>query len=193
MTRRQYIVRGSIAAGVAAAAWLLFFVLPRWTSPQPEQSPSAEAATVEGGRRINASLFYVAEDGLRLVPVSREVPYQPDATEQARALIQAQLEPVAAPYVSAVPAGTTLRTLFITEDGEAFVDLSREVAVNHPGGSLDEIFTVYALVNALTANIPAVTAVQILVDGKEVDTLAGHIDLRHPLRRGAEPAPTADQ
>ena len=59
MTRRQSIVRGSIAAGVAAAAWLLFFVLPRWTSPQPAQSPSAEAAAVEGGRRINASLFYV--------------------------------------------------------------------------------------------------------------------------------------
>jgi hypothetical protein len=28
-----------------------------------------------------------------------------------------------------------------------------------------------------------VSAVQILVDGKAVDTLAGHIDLRHPLER----------
>ena len=32
-------------------------------------------------------------------------------------------------------------------------------------------------------NLPAVTGVQILIDGKEVDTLAGHVDLRRPLRR----------
>ena len=115
MTRRQYIVRGSIAGGAIVLAWLLFFALPRWTSPNPTHAPSAAAATPEGSRRINASLFYVAEDGLRLVAVSREVPYQPDPTEQARALIQAQLEPIAPPFFSAVPAGTTLRTLFITE------------------------------------------------------------------------------
>ena len=39
----------------------------------------------------------------------------------------------------------------------------------------------YALVNALTTNLPEVTAVQILVGGQEVDTLAGHVDLRRPL------------
>jgi hypothetical protein len=42
---------------------------------------------------------------------------------------------------------------------------------------------VYTIVNALTSNLPAVTAVQILVDGKEVDTLAGHVDLRRPLAK----------
>ena len=63
-------------------------------------------------------------------------------------------------------------------------------AVTHPfpvfrrnGGTLDEILSVYTIVDALTENLPAVTAVQILVDGKEVDTLAGHVDLRAPLAR----------
>ena len=37
------------------------------------------------------------------------------------------------------------------------------------------------LVSALVTNLPAITGVQILVDGKEVDTLAGHVDLRQPL------------
>ena len=32
-------------------------------------------------------------------------------------------------------------------------------------------------------NLPAITRVQILIDGKEVDTLAGHVDLRHPLHK----------
>ena len=38
----------------------------------------------------------------------------------------------------------------------------------------------------LTVNLPAITHVQILVDGKEVDTLAGHVDLRHPLAKSLE-------
>ena len=44
----------------------------------------------------------------------------------------------------------------------------------------------YSIVNALTVNLPAIQRVQILVDGKEVDTLAGHVDLRHPLAKSLE-------
>ena len=46
-----------------------------------------------------------------------------------------------------------------------------------------ELLTVYAIVNAVTANLPGVQRVQILVDGREVDTIAGHIDVRRPLER----------
>ena len=89
----------------------------------------------------------------------------------------------AAPLISPIPAGTTLRALYLTASGGAFVDLSPEVVTAHPGGSLDELLTIYAIVNALTMNLPAVTSVQVLVDGKEVDTLAGHVDLRRPLTK----------
>jgi spore germination protein GerM len=88
--------------------------------------------------------------------------------------------------VSAIPPETKLREVFVTERGDAFVDLTSEVATKHSGGSLDEIFTVYGIVNALTVNLPAIKRVQILVDGKEVDTLAGHVDLRHPLAKNLE-------
>jgi hypothetical protein len=112
---------------------------------------------------------------------------------QAREIVGAQLAPVAEPLVSAIPAGTTLKALFLTPAGEAFVDLSGAVMLTHPGGSINEMLTVYALVDALTVNLPAITAVQVLVDGKEVETLAGHLDLRRPLARNmewvAEPAP----
>jgi len=84
---------------------------------------------------------------------------------------------------SAIPAGTTVRTVFLTDRGEAYIDLSRDFVAGHTGGSLNEALAVYALVNAMTANLPDVSAVQILIDGQEVDTLAGHLDLRHPLRR----------
>ena len=86
-------------------------------------------------------------------------------------------------HVSAIPAGTKLRTVFFTKAGEIYVDLSADVQTNHPGGTTNETLTVYALVSALTSNLPAVTSVQILVDGKEVDTLAGHLDLRRPIEQ----------
>jgi spore germination protein GerM len=130
-------------------------------------------------------MFYVGEDGMALVPAQREVPFGASVAEQARAIIEAQLAP-AAPHVSAIPPGVKLRDVFVTERGDAFIDLSTEITANHAGGSLGEIFTVYSLVNALTVNLPAITRVQILVDGKEVDTLAGHVDLRHPLAKSLE-------
>ena len=61
--------------------------------------------------------------------------------------------------------------------------MSADARSRHTGGALDELFTIYAIVNALTVNLPAITRVQILIDGHEVDTLAGHVDLRHPLQK----------
>jgi spore germination protein GerM len=118
-----------------------------------------------------------------LTSVERDVPYGEGTIEQAKAIINAQIAPATEPLVSPVPAGTTLRALFVTPKGEAYVDLSGELAAAHPGGSLNELLTVYALVDALTVNLPAISTVQVLIDGKEVETLAGHVDLRRPLAK----------
>ena len=76
-----------------------------------------------------------------------------------------------------------VKAVYVTPDGVAFVDLSHEIVAGHPGGSLEETLTVFTIVNALTVNLPGISAVQILVDGQEVDTIAGHLDLRHPLAK----------
>lgn len=167
-----------------AGGWALYDVLPGWRGPTPAEGPAAgpESATPAESRRIHATLFFVAPDGSHLVAVDREVPYGDGPVAQAERILEAQLGPPPAPYLPPAPPGTRLRAVFATARGEAFVDLSGAIRSAHPGGSLAELLTVYAIVNALTANLPAVTAVQLLVDGQEVDTLAGHVDLRHPLR-----------
>jgi hypothetical protein len=177
------------AAAIAAMAilvWALFVALPRRytapaTAPGAAAAASAPGAPAPAGRKIKAHLFYVGDDGTRLVSVERDVPFGEGTVQQAKEIVAAQIAPVDTPLLSAVPPGTTLRALFITATGDAYVDLSREVSTAHPGGSVDELLTVYTIVNALTANLPAVSGVQLLVDGKEVDTLAGHVDLRRPL------------
>ena len=188
MTRRQGAIAALAIFGLIAG-WLLFVGLPRWygarQAPGAAAAGAAPAAPAAAVRKITATLFYVSEDGMSLTQVQREVPFGATAAEQARAIVEAQLAP-APPLVSAVPPDVKVRDVFITERGDAFVDLSGEITAKHPGGSLDEIFTVYTIVNALTVNLPAITRVQILVDGKEVDTLAGHVDLRHPLTKSLD-------
>ncbi len=187
MTRRHAAIAFVVVFGVVAG-WTLFVGLPRWYAARHPQgtaaagtAASAPAAPV---RKITATLFYMTDDGMALVPAQREVPFSETVPEQARAIVEAQL--ATGPQLSAIPPGVTLRDVFVTERGDAFVDLSSEITTKHPGGSLDEIFTVYTLVNALTVNLPAITRVQILVEGKEVDTLAGHVDLRHPLAKSLD-------
>jgi hypothetical protein len=168
---------------------------PSSVAPAATTPVSAPAAAPAGaGRTIKARLFYVSDDGTRLTSVEREVPFA-EGPEQAREIINAQIAPVgalgaaAAPggavgtLVSAVPAGTALRAVYITGRGDAYVDLSSEAVTAHPGGTLNELLTIYTIVNALTINLPAVQSVQILIDGKEVATLAGHVDLRQPLAK----------
>lgn len=178
-----------VIAVAALIGWGLFVGLPRWYAPPATAVVSREAAPVaaaDPARKIKARLFFVSEDGLRLTPVERDVPYADEPNEQARAIIEAQLAPPGDGLVSAIPDGTELHALFITSQGDAFVDLSAQAAAAHPGGSLNELLTVYTIVHALTYNLPAVARVQLLIDGREVDTLAGHVDLRRPLTKNLE-------
>jgi spore germination protein GerM len=181
--KRRPVVLAGLVAGIAAMASLLYVALPRLYQPVQPAGAGAPAAPAGPERKISATLFFVSDDGLSLVAVKRDVPFGEPVGEQARHIVEAQLTQPQAPLVSAIPSGTTLRSVFVSERGEAFVDLSADVTAKHTGGALDELFTVYTIVNALTENLPAVTRVQILVDGKEVDTLAGHVDLRHPLQK----------
>jgi spore germination protein GerM len=184
--RRLVVIAALLSVVAAAGLFATFMWTTRWSSRTTTATAAAApppAAPAAPGRKIKARLFYLAEDGTRLTSVERDITFGASPVEQAREIISAQIAPVVEPLVSAVPPGTTLRAVFITEAGEAYVDLSRDVVASHPGGTINELLSVYTLVNALTENLPAVTAVQVLVDGKEVETLAGHIDLRRPLAK----------
>ena len=173
----------TLAALLGAGLVMLLVLGPRWLATVPEDAAAPGATPAADARKIRARLFYVDEQGTQLKGIEQEVLYGESTAEQARRIIEAQIAPAPAPQVSAIPAGTKLRTVFFTKSGEIYVDLSAEVQANHPGGTTNETLTVYSLVSALTANLPAVTGVQILVEGKEVDTLAGHLDLRRPIEQ----------
>ena len=184
MTRKHWLQAGGIVIVFAVAVWGSSQLLERMVSPVPPQTtapaPAAPAANVP---HIIATLYYGTWDGQALAGVKREVPLGDGPRAQGRQILQSELEAAPAPYLSLIPAGTMLRAFYITDRGDAFVDLSPEVSTMHPGGSTNELLTVYAIVNAVTANLSSVQRVQILIGGKQADTLAGHVDLRRPFER----------
>jgi germination protein M len=198
MTRERWLY-GGLGAVSLVGIWVLFVGLPRWYPPAGTETTAAPSTAAVPGddALVNATLFYISDDGMRLVGFERPLERDADPAAQARIILEAQLTEPPTPLLSPIPLGTELRAFYLAGQ-DAFVDLSAEVTLGHSGGSLEELFTVYAIVNTLTTNIPAINAVQILVNGNEVDTLVGHVDLQHPLERNlqwvADPntAPSSD-
>lgn len=123
---------------IVALVWMVSVIAPRLpVRPAPAAASPATATPPAGPeRKIKATLYYVSEDGVSLPGVQREVAFADSIEEQARRIIEAQLMEAPAPYISPAPAGTSLRSLFIGQRGEAFVDLGGEIRTKHPGGSL---------------------------------------------------------
>jgi spore germination protein GerM len=168
---------------LALLAWGVNVGLQSLARTESPDAPVAAAPPPAPTAHITATLFYGARDGLLLQPVRVEVPLAEGAVAQGRQIVRALLQPPPAPYVSVIPAGTTLKAFYVTSNGDAFVDLSTDVTAKHPGGTHAELLTVYAIVNTITTNLQGVQRVQLLVDGHEADSVAGHVDVRRPLER----------
>jgi hypothetical protein len=190
LTLRQWAAIGATAVAAVLFAWGVITGLSRvLNTPAPGtaaiDAPAPPPALADPAvPRIKATLYFASEDGLRLVAAERDVPLAEGAVAQARSILEAQLSAApAAPLLSTIPKGATLRGVFISQRNEAFVDLDPIIKTAHPGGSHQELMTVYTIVNALLTNLPSLQEVQILIGGQEADTLAGHVDLRRPLRK----------
>jgi len=74
--------------------------------------------------------------------------------------------------------GSAVNSVFLVNQKLAVIDLNQALADGHRSGIMVEDFTVMSLIDTLTASLPQVEQVKILVEGKERETLAGHADLR---------------
>ena len=120
-----------------------------------------------------------------LMPEVREVPGLA-AMGPADALTAVMHSLVAGPGKDSIlqptiPRGTVLRWVRLSGD-VASVNLSAEFVSNHWGGSRVEEMTVYSIVNTLT-EFAYVKRVILLVEGKPIQSIAGHIDIGEPLVR----------
>jgi spore germination protein GerM len=83
--------------------------------------------------------------------------------------------------IPTLPPRTKLLSLQMDDEGVAKVDFSLALSKDHPGGSSAEMMTVYSIVNSLALNFPRIKRVQILIDGKPIETITGHLSLKRPI------------
>lgn len=73
--------------------------------------------------------------------------------------------------------GSDVKDVYNLTDDTLVVDLNAPFADAHRSGVFVEELTMLSMLESLSANVPKVAHVKFLVDGKERETLAGHVDL----------------
>jgi len=127
------------------------------------------------------TLFFSEEEGEYLVGEKREIPKRDRVEEEARETIAELIRGPQGAFIPTLPSRAKLLTLQIDAQGLAKVNFDQALSREHPGGSSAEMLTLYSIVNSLTLNFPQIKRVQILIDGKAVESIAGHISLKQPV------------
>ena len=132
---------------------------------------------------VNVKIFFPAASGDTLLVAEDQMIFKSsELANRAKQILQKVQEgPHDAKMVPSLPKETKFQDLFISEQGTAFIDFSSAIATNHPGGVLNEVATIYSIVDSLTYNLPEIREVKILIGGVEKETLAGHCLLLLPL------------
>jgi len=166
-----------IIFAVAAAAGVYVWSLMGGPGvPQNAEVP-AQRVPIQPSRTDETLMItlYFPSDGM-LAPASAAVRRQPDGQSQAREILAAMLgDPRTAQ--TALLKDVRLREIYLDAAGTAYVDLATAPQKEIRASAGEELAAIYAIVNTLMQNIEEIKHIRVLLDGREVQTLAGHIDL----------------
>jgi hypothetical protein len=130
---------------------------------------------------VRVTLFFASPDGDWLVREGSDIePSSKDLVTCVRATLEKLVDGPLGNLAPTLPATTTVRDVQIQGD-TAYLDFGRELADGLPGGSASEITAVYSIVDTVSFNFPDIKKVKFLLEGQDVETLRGHVDLRVPI------------
>ena len=113
-----------------------------------------------------------------LMPEKRYVYIENDSAQQAREITKALLEGSKAGLVNTFPTGASIKDVKVNDEGTAFINFNKNLTKLHPGGASAEMATIYSLTNSVTENVSGIKKVKILIDGKELPSIKGHISTK---------------
>ncbi|MFQ5848841.1 MAG: GerMN domain-containing protein [Candidatus Methylomirabilales bacterium] len=162
----------------------LGYLLGRAFAPQ---APVAPTPPIQDGRTGDTTtrpvrLFFADSSADKLQEEERTISRAASFVEEAKRTVAELIKGPQGDLSPTIPSGVGLRQIYIDGRGTAYVDFTRDLQTNHPGGSDGELLTIYSIVDTLTANFDEIQRVKILVEGAEILTLAGHIDTRQAFR-----------
>jgi hypothetical protein len=177
MIPRHLVIAVAVMFAVAIGMSVYVWRARRTVSTEPAAyshpvAPPVEAPTEE-------VTLYVAHDDIgALRAQTARIPLPSGRQERAEELLRALLRLYLAPSSShALPAAGELHDVYLVDPGLAVIDVNSTFADGHRSGILVEELTIASLARTLSANVPGINRIKILVDGKSRDTLAGHADI----------------
>lgn len=157
-------------------------VAPRVEEDKPQKDPGSEGKAVKSANRTDLNeqreikLYFPGSNGQELIMETREI----NKTEGiARRTMEELIKGPRGSGVNKVfPAGSRLLDINIKPEGLCVLDFSNEVT--NLQGEQAEKKLVYSVASTLS-QFPSVKKVTFRVDGKEVETLSGSLDLSQPV------------
>jgi germination protein M len=151
------------------------------TRPAPLRTASQSTRPTQRGPKKTVVLFFASQDQKILQEEIREILGTATTTEDAKRTLAELVKGPESDLAPTLPRAAQVRSLFIDASGTAYADFDRELKEGHRGGAQEELCSVFSIVDTLTSNFAQIKRVQILVEGVEIPTLAGHVDTRMPL------------
>ena len=150
-------------------------------SPPQNSNDSKHIDETRNAKKMKVKVYYPDESGLRLVGVNREITFT-DQNDKYKAAVEAVMTPPKEKNLTKVVSNNSSLISVDVKDGTAMVNLSKNIKIGFVGGSTGEELLIGSVVNTLT-EFKEVNAVKFLIDGQEVETLSGHMDLSTPIKR----------
>lgn len=179
MIPRQFVITITFLLALTIAMTVYVWQLRRRELAVSGPSAKTEHVAPPTSGPVERVTVYVAyDDPGELRAQSISIPLESGRQQRAQGLVAALVSIYTAKNSHhPLAAGAEVRAIFLVDPGLAVIDLNSAFAGGQVSGVMAEELTTASIIQTLSTNIPGLTRVKILVDGKERETLAGHADL----------------
>ena len=146
---------------------------PSVTAPEQGLQPTTEDL-------FSLRIYYPAGDHLEML--EKKLPRRSRSTAVAEAVIEEFFKGAPDNKTPSVPQNVKLLGLYKDAGQVLYIDLSDELRRNFQGDALSEYLLLKALYESLISNLQDFQDFKILIEGRELETLGGHIYLKYPLK-----------
>lgn len=162
-------------AGVVGGYLIFMKVFPQEMPPE-----GLDESLIVQGDLFSLRMYYPVHD--RLLMEERKLPRRTAQLAIAEAAVEEFLKGPVGGVISSLPSDAKLLGLYKDTDQILYVDLSDEFRRNFQGDAYTEFFLLKGLYESLISNVPDIQDVKVLIEGKEIETLGGHLYLLYPLK-----------
>lgn len=144
--------------------------------------PAVDKDSLKNKQKYAVTIYFSDKQERFLVPETRYIIKEEDDALQAKEIVKALLDGSKTGLINTYPLGVAVKDVKVKNDGTAFINFDANLSKLHPGGSAAEMASIYSLVNSLTENVSSIKQVKIIVEGRELTSIKGHISTKKAFR-----------